>query len=112
MPRAPELGHKKGWENTKGHSHQQSYEDNTHQEDYTEDHAKENHRDEDQRPSSMAPTTTPDSSMGSLDPLQQPAMPAMLYMPMPPPGTPRSPMFEGANVTEFLERYEDLCSDY
>ena len=21
-------------------------------------------------------------------------------------------MFEGANVTEFLERYEDLCSDY
>jgi hypothetical protein len=39
-------------------------------------------------------------------------MPAMLYMPMPPPGTPGSPMFEGANVTEFLERYEDLCSDY
>ena len=21
-------------------------------------------------------------------------------------------MFEGANVTEFLERYDDLCSDY
>jgi len=21
-------------------------------------------------------------------------------------------MFEGANVTEFLERYEDLCLDY
>jgi len=21
-------------------------------------------------------------------------------------------MFKGANVTEFLERYEDLCSDY
>jgi len=36
----------------------------------------------------------------------------MLYMPMPPPGTPGSPIFEGANVTEFLERYEDLCSDY
>ena len=31
---------------------------------------------------------------------------------MPPPGTLGSPMFEGANVTEFLERYEDLCSDY
>jgi hypothetical protein len=30
MPRALELGHKKGWENTKGHSHQQSYEDKTH----------------------------------------------------------------------------------
>ena len=21
-------------------------------------------------------------------------------------------MFEGANITEFLERYEDLCADY
>src|SRR6202011_6347022 len=28
------------------------------------------------------------------------------------PGTLGSPMFEGANVTEFLERYKDLCSDY
>jgi hypothetical protein len=41
----------------------------------------------------------------------QPAT-AMLYMPMPPPRTLGSPMFEGANVTEFLERYKDLCSDY
>jgi hypothetical protein len=39
-------------------------------------------------------------------------MPAMFYIPMPLPGTLGSPMFEGANVTEFLERYEDLCSDY
>jgi hypothetical protein len=31
---------------------------------------------------------------------------------MPLPGTLGSPMFEGANVTEFLKRYEDLCSDY
>jgi hypothetical protein len=30
MLRALELEHKKGWENTKDHSHQQSYEDNTH----------------------------------------------------------------------------------
>src|ERR1700716_1144069 len=36
----------------------------------------------------------------------------MFYMLMLLPGTPRSPMFEGANVTEFLERYKDLCSDY
>jgi hypothetical protein len=36
----------------------------------------------------------------------------MFYMPMPLPGTLGSPMFEGANITEFLERYEDLCSDY
>jgi len=34
----------------------------------------------------------------------------MFYMPL--PGTLGSPMFEGANVTEFLKRYEDLCSDY
>jgi len=33
-------------------------------------------------------------------------------MPMPLPGTLRSPMFEGANVTEFLKRYDDLCSNY
>jgi hypothetical protein len=39
-------------------------------------------------------------------------MPTMLYMPMPPPRTLGSPMFEGANVTEFLERYEDLYSNY
>jgi hypothetical protein len=49
------------------------------------------------------PQTTP--------PLQT-AMATMLCVPMPLPGTLGSPMFEGANVTEFLERYEDLCSDY
>jgi hypothetical protein len=42
----------------------------------------------------------------------QTTMATMFHMPMPPPGTLGSPMFEGANVTEFLERYEDLCSDY
>ena len=31
---------------------------------------------------------------------------------MPPPSTPRSLMFKGANVTEFLKRYKDLCLDY
>jgi hypothetical protein len=36
----------------------------------------------------------------------------MFCIPMPPPGALGSPMFEGANVTEFLERYEDLCLDY
>ena len=35
-----------------------------------------------------------------------------LYMLMPLLGTLRSLMFKGANVTEFLKRYEDLCSDY
>jgi len=39
-------------------------------------------------------------------------MSTMFYMLMPPPGTLGSLMFEGANVTEFLERYEDFCSNY
>jgi len=39
-------------------------------------------------------------------------MSTMFYMLMPPPGTLRSLMFEGANVTEFLKRYEDLYLDY
>ncbi len=30
---------------------------------------------------------------------------------MPVPGTPGAPFFEGANVTEFLERYGDQCED-
>ena len=36
----------------------------------------------------------------------------MFYMLMPPPGTLGSPIFEGANITKFLERYKDLYSDY
>lgn len=31
---------------------------------------------------------------------------------MPLPGAPGTPCFMGANVTEFLERYEELCEDY
>jgi hypothetical protein len=58
-------------------------------------------------------TSTLESSTNSLNPLQQTTvMPAMFYMPMPPPGTPGSPIFEGANVTEFLEWYKDLYSNY
>jgi hypothetical protein len=58
-------------------------------------------------------TSTLESLTSSLNPIQQTiAMPAMFYIPMPPPGTPGSPMFEGANVTDFLEHYEDLCSNY
>ena len=59
--------------------------------------------------SSTESTTTPLSTSSNNS---QAAMSTMLYMPMPPPGTLGSPMFEGANVSEFLERYEDLCSDY
>lgn len=31
---------------------------------------------------------------------------------MPMPGGPGAPSFEGANVTEFTERYEELCEDF
>ena len=31
---------------------------------------------------------------------------------MPPPSTLRSLMFKGANVTKFLKRYKDFCSNY
>ena len=66
-----------------------------------------------QRPSAIMADTGSASSTGSSDPIQTTVtMPAMLYMPMPPPGTLGSPMFEGANISEFLERYEDLCSNY
>jgi len=30
---------------------------------------------------------------------------------MVPPGTLGCPYFEGSNITEFLERYKDLCED-
>jgi hypothetical protein len=45
-------------------------------------------------------------------PPSQTTMLTMFCIPMPLPGTQGSPMFKGANVTEFLERYKDLCSDY
>lgn len=30
---------------------------------------------------------------------------------MPYPGTTGTPYFKGANITSFLDRYEDLCSE-
>jgi hypothetical protein len=60
----------------------------------------------------MPDSTSSTSNSQETPQTQQAAMATMFYMPMPPPGTLGSPMFEGANVTEFLERYEDLCSDY
>ena len=56
------------------------------------------------------PSSSPENSQTF--PLQQATMSTMFYMLMPPPSTLRSPMFEGANVTEFLKRYKDFCSDY
>jgi len=75
---------------------------------------------------SALPTTQPTSDSQE-NPLRQPTsnnqetlqetpsqtMSATMFcIPMPLPGTLGSPRFEGANVTEFLERYEDLCFDY
>jgi hypothetical protein len=31
---------------------------------------------------------------------------------MPLPGVARIPLFEGANATDFLDRFEDLCKEY
>src|SRR5271163_3479896 len=60
-----------------------------------------------------ATASTPASSTGSSDPLQQTVtMPAMFYMPMPRPGSYGSPLFEGSNVSEFFRRYEQDCKDY
>ena len=33
-------------------------------------------------------------------------------MAMPYPGTPGTPFFDGRNVTDFLDRFSDLCDDY
>jgi hypothetical protein len=100
MPRALDTGHKECWEEAKGQK-----------KSHIGRNAKGDPTKEDHQPlASIAPTITLESSTDRLEPLPQ--MPTMLYMPMPPPRTPSSPMFKGANVTEFLKRYEDLCSDY
>jgi hypothetical protein len=109
MPRVLDLGHKEGWMDAKETQKKKKTAEENHlcqDEDY--------HKEDQRSPTTMPDTTsTPESLTSSLNPLQQTtAMPAMFFMPMPPPGTPGSPMFEGANVTEFLERYEDLYSNY
>src|SRR5258708_4384328 len=32
--------------------------------------------------------------------------------PMPMPSSPGTPLFDGADVTEFLARFEDMCDEY
>jgi hypothetical protein len=39
-------------------------------------------------------------------------MATTFYMPMPCPGSYRSPLFKGSNVSEFFRRYEQDCKDY
>ncbi|KAJ5037186.1 uncharacterized protein L3040_007366 [Drepanopeziza brunnea f. sp. 'multigermtubi'] len=31
---------------------------------------------------------------------------------MPLPGAPRAPCFSGANITDFIEKYEETCEDF
>jgi hypothetical protein len=57
---------------------------------------------------------TPASESG---PSAMPVLPRAKSVPtwafsMPYPGSPGTPYFDGYNVTEFLERFSDLCSDY
>lgn len=42
----------------------------------------------------------------------QPPFQAPYIMPMPYLGVPGSPFFDGANISEFLERFENMCDDY
>ncbi len=51
---------------------------------------------------------TPNSESISTGPQFQ----ALYVTPMPYPGAPGSPFFEGANIIEFLERFENMRNDY
>ena len=42
----------------------------------------------------------------------QNAYPMMFRMPLPPPGAPGAPYFEGKNVTDFLEAFDNLCDEH
>ena len=39
-------------------------------------------------------------------------LPGTLIMAVPFPGTPGAPYFDGTDVSDFLDRYEDMCTDY
>lgn len=53
---------------------------------------------------------TPSSSPG-VNPVGLPG-PVHYVIPMPSAGTPGAPHFEGLNVTDFLERFSDLCEEH
>jgi hypothetical protein len=37
---------------------------------------------------------------------------SIIRLPMPLPGSPGVPLFEGTNATEFLDNFDDLCDEY
>ena len=40
------------------------------------------------------------------------SIPVYFYAVMPYPSTPKTLFFEGSNVTDFLHRYSQMCTDY
>ena len=63
--------------------------------------------------SDNASSSTPsDTSSSSNAPVPTPSPFYSFTLPMPQPGVPGSPWFDGTNVTEFLDRYSNMCRDY
>lgn len=56
--------------------------------------------------------STPSNSSSSNASVPPSPYPYPFLVPMPQPGIPGSPHFDGTNVTEFLDRYSNMCHDY
>jgi Aspartyl protease len=65
-----------------------------------------------QQPDNMTPTSSTQEAAYPLEPIFR-APASMVYkLPLPFPGSEGMALFTGANVTEFLERWDDFCVDY
>ena len=56
-------------------------------------------------------TSTPSNSNSSKESMPA-SIPVYSHAVMPYPGAPGTPFFEGSNVTDFLDRYSRMCTDY
>ena len=56
-------------------------------------------------------TPTPSNSNASKESMPA-SIPVYSHAVMPYPGAPETPFFEGSNVTDFLDRYSQMCTDY
>ena len=56
-------------------------------------------------------TPTPSNSNASKESMPA-SIPVYSHAVMPYPGAPGTPFFEGSNVTDFLDRYSRMCTDY
>ena len=84
----------------------------------TRDCQKEDHKEEEEEEEEDTTQSRPqltgnmgDNNTPSLTPLIGPQS-LSFRMPMPLPGAVGIPLFEGANTTEFLDRFDDLCREY